>query len=178
MPELVEGSLSIFLDHVAILQEFEFSISIYKANLCPVFRHWSRTRNLAWIMLYSICILIRWCFQLFVQISFKTRLLGRKYCCREALLGKLFQRKDLSTDFKKFKHSHLMKYPILLHCIVFRMYLCVYRSVDGLPKMLSLFFLFRVRYKICTRCCQEALERTKFDRLTLPRYTTIQIPVT
>ena len=56
----------------------------------------------------------------------------------------------------------------------------LYRSIDSssLQNIVSLFFLFRVRYKICTRCCQEALQRSKFDRLTLPCYTTIQIPVT
>ena len=138
-----------------------------------MFHNQSSTKNLPWIMLYSICILIRWCFRLFVQISFKTRLSGRKYCCRLALPGKLWKEFWKKEFWKsKFKHSYYIHRLYLPFTEVY--------SIDSssLQNIVSLFFLFRVRYKICTRCCQEALQRTKFDRLTLPCYTTIQIPVT
>ena len=89
---------------------------------------------------------------------------GRRY---QGSFEKNFERRS-------FEKANLNTAITDMECI------CLYRSIDSssLQNIVSLFFLFRVRYKICTRCCQEALQRSKFDRLTLPCYTTIQIPVT
>ena len=133
------------------------------------------TRKFPFIMLYNICILIWSCFQLFVQISFKTRLWRRKYCSRGRRWNCKPQekRKNGNVDLKRNKNIIYLAINNLL--VIMRWTECF------LIKMwfLWLFFL-RVGFKIAPSAVKRLSSAASLIgcHSAVGRTTTLQTPAT